>query len=69
MLQFKIRIIPAIKQQLKRLSRSSWETTDTKRTFKIKRAQQRQQEGRAAVEQILETKNTTKADTTENKDK
>ncbi|XP_011684431.1 PREDICTED: U7 snRNA-associated Sm-like protein LSm10 [Wasmannia auropunctata] len=62
-----IRIIPAIKQQLKRLSRPSRNTADMKRTFKTKRAQQRQQEGRAAVEQILQDRNTTKAETREDK--
>lgn len=43
--------------------------TDVKRTHKTKRAQQRQQEGLAAVEQILEDRNTTKAETIENEDK
>ncbi|XP_011644538.1 U7 snRNA-associated Sm-like protein LSm10 [Pogonomyrmex barbatus] len=55
-----IRIIPAIMEQLKRLSHSSREMTGTKYTYKAKRAKQRQQEGLAAVKQILESRNTTK---------
>ncbi|XP_071561801.1 U7 snRNA-associated Sm-like protein LSm10 [Temnothorax nylanderi] len=58
-----IRIIPAIKEQLKRLGRPSREMTSTKTTYRTKRAQQRQQEGLAAVEQILESKNITKTET------
>ncbi|XP_018405021.1 PREDICTED: U7 snRNA-associated Sm-like protein LSm10 isoform X2 [Cyphomyrmex costatus] len=64
-----IRIIPAIKQQLKQLNRSTWDVTDKKRTFKKKYAEQRQQEDLAAVENILEDKNTTKTKTTKNEDK
>ncbi|XP_018344154.1 PREDICTED: U7 snRNA-associated Sm-like protein LSm10 isoform X2 [Trachymyrmex septentrionalis] len=62
-----IRIIPAIKQQLNQLSRPAWK--DKKRTFKTKYAQQRQQEGLAAVEKILENRNTTKDETTKSEDK
>ncbi|XP_011880146.1 PREDICTED: U7 snRNA-associated Sm-like protein LSm10 [Vollenhovia emeryi] len=49
-----IRIIPAIKEQLKRLGRPSRE----KRTFKTKRAQQRHREDLANIERMLENKNT-----------
>ncbi|XP_012217229.1 U7 snRNA-associated Sm-like protein LSm10 isoform X2 [Linepithema humile] len=51
-----IRIIPAITEQLKRLGGPQRELKDTKRTFKTKRTQQRQQEGLAAVKKILENK-------------
>ncbi|KAL6426484.1 hypothetical protein ACFW04_009141 [Cataglyphis niger] len=54
-----IRIIPAIKEQLKQLSGPSKEMKNTKYTFKNKRIQQRQQEGLAAVEQILESRDET----------
>ncbi|XP_011158538.1 U7 snRNA-associated Sm-like protein LSm10 [Solenopsis invicta] len=64
-----IRIIPAIKEQLKYLKPPSRRPTYEKQTFKTKRAQQRQQEDLAAVDQILEDKNTAKAETTENEDK
>ncbi|EFN71819.1 U7 snRNA-associated Sm-like protein LSm10 [Camponotus floridanus] len=53
-----IRIIPAIKEQLKRLSYPSKEMKNTKYTFKNKRTQQRQQESLEAVEQILESRET-----------
>ncbi|XP_050457360.1 uncharacterized protein LOC126854541 isoform X1 [Cataglyphis hispanica] len=55
----RIRIIPAIKEQLKQLSGPSKEMKNTKYTFKNKRIQQRQQEGLAAVEQILESRDET----------
>ncbi|CAL1689241.1 unnamed protein product [Lasius platythorax] len=55
-----IRIIPAIKEQLKQLSGPSREMKNTKYTFKKKRTQQRQQEGLATVEKILESRDETK---------
>ncbi|KAL0115268.1 hypothetical protein PUN28_010674 [Cardiocondyla obscurior] len=62
-----IRIIPAIKEQLKQLNRSTRKMQGTTRTYKTKRELQKQQEDLAAVEQILENKNTKKAEDTENK--
>ncbi|XP_031369483.1 U7 snRNA-associated Sm-like protein LSm10 [Apis dorsata] len=50
----KIRIIPAIKEQLQYLLRNKKDLIHTKRTFKTKRAEQRQREGLAAMEKILE---------------
>lgn len=55
--KFKVRIIPAIKDQLHQLNHCKYNTKDTKRTFKEKRAQLRQQEGVLAVQNILENKN------------
>lgn len=52
-MQFKIRIIPAIKEQLQRLRRPLAEDINTKRTFRTKRAQQKQQEDLVAVEKIF----------------
>ncbi|XP_053974853.1 U7 snRNA-associated Sm-like protein LSm10 [Hylaeus anthracinus] len=51
-----IRIIPAIKEQLRHLYNQKKIVKDDKRTFKMKRSEQRQQEGRAMVEKILEDK-------------
>ncbi|XP_029160819.1 U7 snRNA-associated Sm-like protein LSm10 [Nylanderia fulva] len=59
-----IRIIPAIKEQLKHLSGPSKEMRNTKYTFKKKRTEQRQQEGLTAVEQILEIRDETKNQST-----
>nr|XP_034172040.1 U7 snRNA-associated Sm-like protein LSm10 isoform X2 [Osmia lignaria] len=52
----KIRIIPAIKEQLQHLLKPKRPLIHTERTFKTKRAERRQQEGLAAVEKILEDK-------------
>ncbi|XP_076237163.1 U7 snRNA-associated Sm-like protein LSm10 [Calliopsis andreniformis] len=49
----KIRIIPAIKEQIQHLSYKK-EFKYTKCTFKRKRAEEKQREGLAAVEKILE---------------
>ncbi|XP_072746526.1 U7 snRNA-associated Sm-like protein LSm10 isoform X2 [Anoplolepis gracilipes] len=59
-----IRIIPAIKEQLKQLSGPSKEMKNVRYTFKEKRTQQRQQEGLAAVKQILENRDKTKSQST-----
>ncbi|XP_017790580.1 PREDICTED: U7 snRNA-associated Sm-like protein LSm10 [Habropoda laboriosa] len=50
----KIRIIPAIKEQLQHLLRHKLDLKHTKRTVRTKRVEQRQREGLAAVEKILE---------------
>ncbi|XP_076760710.1 U7 snRNA-associated Sm-like protein LSm10 [Xylocopa sonorina] len=50
----KIRIIPAIKEQLQHLLRPRKDLTRTKSTFRIKRTEQTQREGLAAVKKILE---------------
>ena len=55
----KIRIIPAIKEQLQHLQGHRKVFKYTKRTFKTKRAEQRQREGVAAVEKILEERKRT----------
>ncbi|XP_046838401.1 U7 snRNA-associated Sm-like protein LSm10 isoform X2 [Vespa velutina] len=52
----KVRIIPAIKDQLQQLNQCKSNRKDTKRTFKEKRVQLRQQEGVLAVQNMLETK-------------
>ncbi|KAG7206838.1 hypothetical protein KM043_000742 [Ampulex compressa] len=49
----KIRIIPAIQAQLRQLSRGPKCRSNTRRTLKIKRAQEKQEEGLAAVHEIL----------------
>ncbi|XP_071864027.1 U7 snRNA-associated Sm-like protein LSm10 [Bombus fervidus] len=50
----KIRIIPAIKEQLQHLLMHKRDLTCTKRTLKSKHTEQKQREGLAAVEKILE---------------
>ncbi|CAK9819323.1 U7 snRNA-associated Sm-like protein LSm10 [Anthophora plagiata] len=50
----KIRIIPAIKEQLQHLLRHKQDLKHTKHTVRTKRVAKRQQEGLAAVEKILE---------------
>ncbi|XP_076620565.1 U7 snRNA-associated Sm-like protein LSm10 [Colletes latitarsis] len=55
----KIRIIPAIKEQLQRLLSQKKQVTDNIKTFRTKRIEQRQQEGLAMVEEILEDRKNT----------
>ncbi|XP_033191665.2 U7 snRNA-associated Sm-like protein LSm10 [Bombus vancouverensis nearcticus] len=50
----KIRIIPAIKEQLQHLLVHTRDVARTKRTFKSKHTEQKHREGLAAVEKILE---------------
>ncbi|XP_043253413.1 U7 snRNA-associated Sm-like protein LSm10 [Colletes gigas] len=55
----KIRIIPAIKEQLQQLLSQKKQVTDNIKTFRTKRIEKTQQEGLAMVEKILEDRKST----------
>lgn len=64
--KFKVRIIPAIKDQLQQLYHSKNTKADKKGTFREKRTKLRQQEGLSAVQKILQSKKAMESKDNEN---
>lgn len=66
-LQFKIRIIPAIKEHLLKLKGPPKEMKDMQHNFRTRRTQQRQREDLAAVDKMLLCRNKIDLHSTERK--